>query len=135
VTDEPGLVYLDASALVKLVVAEAETAALLTYLADRPHAATSVLATVEVARALGRVGLDQQARIEAVFDRLVVVGLGDDIVARAGRVGPPTLRTLDAIHLATALELGADLAAFVTYDGRLGESARALGIPVAAPAA
>jgi uncharacterized protein len=134
VTDKPGLVYLDASALVKLAVAEAETAALRAFLADRPHRATSILARVEVARALGRVGVDQQARLEAVLEGLVVVGLADEIVARAGRVGPPALRTLDAIHLATALELGADLAAFVTYDGRLADSARALGIAVAAPA-
>jgi uncharacterized protein len=134
VTREPGVVYLDASALVKLVVEEAETAALVTYLADRPDRVTSILARVEVARALGRVGVDQQARLEAVIEALTVVGLGDDIAARAGQVGPPALRTLDAIHLATALELGADLAALVTYDGRLADSARALGIPVAAPA-
>lgn len=133
-TAEPGVVYLDASALVKQVVAEAESAALRTYLTHRPHRATSVLARVEVVRALGRVGVDQQARLEAVFKGVVVVGLGEEIVSRAGRVGPPALRTLDAIHLATALELGADLAAFVTYDARLADSARALGIPVAAPA-
>jgi uncharacterized protein len=134
VTDESGLVYLDASALVKLVVAETETAALRTYLAIRPALATSVLARVEVARALRRVGVDQEARLEAVFEGLIVVELADDIVTRAGRVGPPTLRTLDAVHVATALELGADLLAFVTYDTRLADSARALGIAVAAPA-
>ena len=132
-TDEPGLVYMDASALVKLVVGEAQTAALRTYLTHRPHRVTSVLARVEVARALGRIGVDQEARLEAVLEGLIVVELADDIVARAGRVGPPTLRTLDAIHMATALELGADLIALVTYDGRLADSARALGISVAAP--
>jgi uncharacterized protein len=134
VTDEPGLVYLDASAIVKLVLAEVETAALQTWLTRRPHRATSVLAHVEVARALRRVGVDQQARLEAVLEELIVVGLAADIVARAARVGPARLRTLDAIHLATAFALGADLLAFVTYDARLADSARALGIAVAAPA-
>ena len=133
-TEVPGVVYLDASALVKLVVEEAETAALLAYLAARPDRVTSILARVEVVRALRRASVDQQARLEAVIEALTIVGLGDAIVVRAGRVGPPALRTLDAIHLATALELGADLAAFVTYDGRLADSARALGIAVAAPA-
>ncbi|MFI5262395.1 MAG: type II toxin-antitoxin system VapC family toxin [Candidatus Limnocylindrales bacterium] len=133
-TDQPDLVYLDASALVKLVVAEAETAALRTYLTQHSHCATSVLARVEVARALGRVGVDRQARLEAVFEGLIVVELTDDIVARARRVGPSTLRTLDAIHVATALELSADLTAFLTYDGRLVDAARALGIAIAAPA-
>ena len=133
-TEVPRVVYLDASALAKLVVEEAETAALQAYLADRPERVTSILARVEVARALRRAGADRQARLEAVIEALTLIGLGDDIVVRAGRVGPPALRTLDAIHLATALELGADLAAFVTYDGRLADSARALGIPVAAPA-
>lgn len=132
--DEPGLVYLDASALVKLVVAEAETAALRTYLTHRPRRTTSILARVEVARALGRAGVDQRAQLEAVFEGLIVVELADDIVAGAGRVGPATLRTLDAIHVATALELGAHLVAFVTYDARLADSARAIGMAVAAPA-
>lgn len=133
-TDEPGLVYLDASALVKLVVAEVETAALQTYLMHRPHRATSVLARVEVARALRRVGVDRQARLEAVLEGLIVVDLAAGVVARAARVGPAALNTLDAIHIATALELGAELDAFVTYDARLADSARALGIAVAAPA-
>ena len=104
-TEVPGVVYLDASALVKLVVEEAETAALLAYLAARPDRVTSILARVEVVRALRRASVDQQARLEAVIEALTIVGLGDAIVVRAGRVGPPALRTLDAIHLATALEL------------------------------
>ena len=133
-TDEPGLVYLDASALVKLVVAEAETTALRTYLTHRPHRVTSILARVEVARALGRVGVDQQSRSEAIFEGLIVVELAAEIVTRAARVGPAALRTLDAIHVATALALGVDLVAFVTYDARLADSARALSIAVAAPA-
>ena len=133
-TTEPGVLYLDASALVKLVVEEVETAALLTYLAARPDRVTSFVARVEVARALGRVGVVQQDRLDAVIEALTLVGLRDDIVVRAGRVGPPALRTLDAIHLATALELGADLGAFVTYDGRLAEAAALHGVEVIAPA-
>lgn len=52
----------------------------------------------------------------------------------AATVGPSSLRTLDAIHLATALGLGAELDAFVTYDNRLAEAARSLGLPVVSPA-
>ena len=93
-----------------------------------------MIARVEVARALGRVGVDLQDRLEAVLDGLTVVTLADEIVARAVRVGPPTLRTLDAIHLATVLALGPDLTALVTYDARQADAARALGIAVATPA-
>jgi len=133
VTHEPGLVYLDASALVKLVVGEAESAALLAYLSERPHRATSVIARVEVARALNRVSVDLQDRLEAVLEGLTVVTLADEIVARATRIGPSTLRTLDAIHLATGLALGPDLTALVTYDARQADAARGLGIAVASP--
>ena len=97
-TDEPGLVYLDASALVKLVVAEAETAALRTYLADRPRRATSVLAQVEVARALESRGHGRQAQLRPCSTGWWSSDSATSIVARAGRVGPPALRTLDAIH-------------------------------------
>ena len=74
-TEVPRVVYLDASALAKLVVEEAETAALQAYLADRPERVTSILARVEVARALRRAGADRQARLEAVIEALTLIGL------------------------------------------------------------
>ena len=78
--------------------------------------------------------MDLQDRLEAVLEGLAVVALADEIVARAARVGPPMLRTLDAIHLATGFALGPDLTALVTYDARQADAARALGIAVATPA-
>lgn len=125
--------YLDASALVKLVVPEVETDALLRYLAHHPVQATSVVAAVEVSRAVRRAGLDREERVDEVLDRVVLVAL-DDIVLRDARALPPTvLRTLDAIHVATARQLGGSLEALVTYDDRLAEAARGFGIRVASP--
>lgn len=68
-----------------------------------------------------------------LLDDLVILGLEPAIATAAATIGPATLRTLDAIHLASAATLGADLEAFVTYDRRLAEAARALGMPVASP--
>ncbi|MEA2549919.1 MAG: uncharacterized protein QOE42_2517, partial [Chloroflexota bacterium] len=63
-----------------------------------------------------------------------VIEIGPSIADPAGIVGPPTLRTLDAIHLATALALQPDLDGFATYDDRLAAAARGLGLPVVSPA-
>lgn len=83
---------------------------------------------------VGSRGVDLQDRLEALLEGLTVVALADEIVARAVRVGSSTLRTLDAIHLATGLALGPDLTALVTYDAGQADAARALGIAVATPA-
>jgi predicted nucleic acid-binding protein len=128
-----GVVYVDASALVKLVVPEAETEALIEYLALRPLQATSVIARVEVSRALLRTGLSADARMAHVFDHGSIRPLEMATAERAALVGPPRLRTVDAIHLATALALAPDLEAIVTYDDRLAEAAREHEIEVAAP--
>lgn len=126
--------YLDSSALVKLIVREAETDALLLYLASAGPITTSLLATVEVSRAIARVAPEQTASVTAVFETLAVVGFDARIAARAAALNPATMRTLDAIHLATALELGDELTAFVCYDDHLSAAARNLGLPVLAPA-
>jgi hypothetical protein len=128
------VVYLDSSALVKLVVQECESDALRQYLAAAGSLTSSILATVEVARAVSRVAPGASPAVAAIFESIAVIGLDARIAARAGSLGPAGLRTLDAIHLATALELGTELAAFVSYDERLSAAAVALGIPVVAPA-
>jgi len=128
----PSSVYLDASALVKLVVDEHESIAVRSFIEGWPSLLTSRIAVVEVARAVARRGAPAELTTAALIP-VVVVDVTEAIVARASAVGPPGLRTLDAIHLASALELGEDLAALVTYDGRLAEAARALGVPVVAP--
>ena len=128
-------VYLDASALVKLVAPEAESAAMATLVAEHRSQSTSVVGLVEVRRAAVRRPGVTEARVEDVLVRVVGIAFDPDIAAAAATIGPATLRTLDAIHLASAAALGADLEAFVTYDRRLAEAARALGMPVASPGA
>jgi len=125
--------YLDSSAIVKLVVREPESTALIAYLRRRKVLASSALARVEVERAclpLGKPALD---RARQVFDRLELIRINDRVLASAGTLLPSELRSLDAIHLAAAGLLGASLAALVTYDARMAGAASALGFRVAAP--
>lgn len=129
-----GVVYLDASAIVKLVVDEPESASMLAYVTDHPHQVTSVIADVEVPRAILRRGWQLGDRERAVLSRVVTVAMHPGITSSAAALRPSILRSLDAIHLATALSLGAELDAFVTYDLRLVAMARALGLRVVAPA-
>jgi hypothetical protein len=128
-------VYLDASALVKLVAPEAETEALVAYLGERPSQATSVVGLVEVRRAAARRPGISAGRVEDVISRIATIALDPGVAGVAGALGPPALRTLDAVHLASAAVLADDLEALVTYDRRLTEAAEALGLPTAAPGA
>jgi len=130
-------VYLDASALVKLVAREAETDALTAWLRDRPVRITSVLSKIEVMRAARRVAAATEdrsvvARASAVVASVAIAGVSDAIAARAGVVDPISLRSLDAVHLATAVFAG-PLDAFVAYDDRLAEAARVAGMGVVQP--
>jgi len=128
-------VYLDASAIVKLVVPEEGSRALAERLGGR-RTATTALSRVEVERALRRAGLPS-ATIElagSVLRRIVRIGVDGAILARAAELEPATLRTLDAIHLATALSFEEDVEAFVTYDRRLAQAAERAGLPVESPA-
>lgn len=127
--------YLDVSALVKLVLAEDESVALRAYLAASSAAQlTSVVSGVELPRAAGRSISADQALVAATLDHLGLIGLDPEVVQRAAGLDPPALRSLDAIHLASALGVRSDLIAFVTYDERLANAARAHGLVVAAPA-
>jgi predicted nucleic acid-binding protein len=128
-------VYLDASALVKLVAPEKETDALAAFLALHRSQATSVIGLVEVRRAAARRPGVTRERVEDVLRRVTAIGLDLATVAAAGSVGPVAIRTLDAIHLASAAALGDDLEAFVTYDRRLADAARVLGMLDVAPGA
>jgi uncharacterized protein len=119
-------VYLDSSAIVKLIVVERETDALYSTLAAWPDRVSSALARVELHRTLWRVRAPRsiRARAEAVLAGLVLVRLDDPVLARAVSFRSASLRALDAIHLATALSLGDDPGAFITYDARLADAAR-----------
>jgi len=125
--------YLDSSALVKLATAEPESAALRRYLRRRRPLVSSALARTEVGRALLPYGQVAVHRGAAVLARLDLVRVGDRVLERASGLPPPLLRSLDAIHLATAEQLGVDLARVVTYDERMADAARGLGWTVAAP--
>lgn len=130
------MLYLDSSAIVKLVAPEPETAALVASLRTDPDAASSVLARVEVLRAVRRTATarGRARRAEEVLDRIALIPLEAGIVARAAELPPASLRTLDAIHLATAMFLGSDVSAIVTYDDRLGDAAITAGLSVLRPA-
>ena len=124
--------YLDASALVKLVVTEHETMALRAFLRGHPRRFTSRVALVEVKRAIRRVA-SPAAPAEGAFDGVTVLDLDAGIAALAGEIEPAGLRSLDAIHLASALAVADELDAFVTYDARQADAGRALGLPVESP--
>jgi predicted nucleic acid-binding protein len=130
--------YLDASAIVKLATAEAETPALRAHLAQHRHLITSRLATVEVPRALKRRGAESEAAgadaVRDVLELLELVELDEDVARLAPTLSPPTLRSLDAVHLASALAIGEELTEFITYDARLAAAARGAGLEVRAPA-
>lgn len=130
------MIAFDSSALAKLVIAEAETAALHAWLADRHSVAwtASALCGVEVVRAVARSSPAAVPAARVLLSGLDLVPVSQTVLDAAAVVGPPGLRGLDAVHLVTALSLGTALEAFVVYDDRLAGAARAAGLPVATPA-
>jgi predicted nucleic acid-binding protein len=125
--------YVDASALVKLVIAEPESVAMERWYVESGRVLTSRVGIVETRRAAARRSHDA-LHLDHVLDRIEVVALDQLIAAHAATIRPVAVRTLDAIHLATALAAQPDLDAFVTYDDRLAAAARDLGLPVVSPA-
>ncbi|CAN5647406.1 type II toxin-antitoxin system VapC family toxin [soil metagenome] len=125
--------YVDASALVKVVLDEAESPAMRRWYVESDEVVTSIVGVIETRRAVRRSTFDA-GHLESVLRSVVTVGLGQTTVRSASLVAPARLRTLDAIHLATAIALAGDLDAFVTYDDRLAEAARSVGLPVVRPA-
>jgi uncharacterized protein len=126
--------YLDSSALVKTVVEEPESRALMGWLAGKERLTACDLVRVEVVRAVRAADPAAVPRARRVVATLALIRLDDDLYESAADLEPPLLRSLDSIHLAAAVSVGRDLAAVVTYDGRLADGARALGLPVEAPA-
>jgi uncharacterized protein len=129
------VIYLDSSALMKLVRAESETEALQQWLTLRPEqpAVTSELGRVEVLRAARRVGGRVLTEAHAVLGDLDLVPLDRAVQDLASDIGEPLPRTLDALHLASAILLSEQLTAFVAYDHRLTGAARTAGLIVATP--
>ena len=128
---EPVL-YLDSSALVKLVVREPESAALRSYVRSSPSHVSSALARVEVLRAVLPHGHGATARARQLLEATSLLALDDALLDAAGALDLAGLRSLDAIHLASARALG-PLRALVTYDRRLAEAAESLDLEPAAP--
>lgn len=130
----PGFAYLDASALVKLAVREPETAALEHAVIDHEALFTSTVGAVELQRAFARTGrADALEQCAAVLDAVFLAELTPDVRARAARLEPTSLRTLDAVHVATALSLTLADLDFITYDDRQAAAARACGLKVLQP--
>jgi len=132
------MLYLDTAALVKLVRREVASDALVDWLAAQPDELllSSALAEVELPRALRRTEPALLAAIPALLARVAVYEIDALVRTTAAAYTDPTLRVLDAIHLATAdAVLADDLTAFVTYDRHLLTAASALGLPTASPGA
>lgn len=128
--------YLDSSALVKLVQREAETDALRRLLRRRraDQLVTSALARVEVVRAVLVGGPAALAQARRQFSRVDQVLLSTELLDSAATLAPNVqLRSLDAIHLAAARLVGEDLLAVVTYDQRMADAAQDLGLAVETP--
>ena len=117
----------------KLVVEERESSALRELLGRDADLLASALAEVEVVRAVRRVVPDLVPQAERVVAQIALVDVNEPIRARARLLEPVTLRSLDALHLATALEIGEELDAVVTYDARMSEAGKTLGLHVLSP--
>ena len=129
------MIYLDSSALMKLVRPEEETAALAEWLSERHEhpMITSELGRIEVLRAARRIGNHASTEARAVLEDLDLAPLDRAVQDVACDIADPQLRTLDALHLAAAVLLREELTAFVAYDHRLVAAADALGLVVVAP--
>lgn len=125
--------YLDSSAIVKLVVDEPESATLRRYLRRRTPLVASALARAEVLRAVLLEGDDGLSRARTVLSAVGLIRINDRILQAAGVLRPHDLRSLDAIHLATAQQLGSDLGRLVSYDERMLAAAQMLGLKTEAP--
>ncbi len=133
------LFYLDASALVKLVRSESETSALRAFLADA-DLLSSELALTEVPRAIRRAAANDpelapallMTRAEELLEAVALLPVDRTLLASAGALDEPVLRALDAIHLASAIDLS-PLDAFVSYDERQGAAARLAGLRTVSP--
>ena len=130
------MIYLDSAAIAKLVHAEPESPALRRWLDKRAETGwiSSVLTEIESFRALARYAPEAVSRLPAVLDQIDLIDLDQRIRILARTVQPVTVRSLDAIHLGTALQSRPGLTSFVTYDKRLLDAARAAGLPVDSPA-
>lgn len=127
------LAYVDSSALSKLILDEADAAPMRRWYVEAERIVCSIIGVIETRRAVAR-KVDEPERVDLILRSVITLEV-DEVIARvASSLPPATLRTLDAVHLASALHLIGELDAFVTYDDRLADAARAVGLPVVRPA-
>ena len=128
------MIYLDTSAALKLVLPEQETEALELWIAERtgiPRISSRLL-RIEMLRAVARTAPHRMSRANVILSAISLLSI-DDVAPTAEVIGDASLRSLDAIHLATVQEVRTDLTAFVCYDKRLRDSALAMDLPVETP--
>ena len=127
--------YLDTSAATKMVVEETESEALSAWINDhRPAFFASELLRVEVLRTCRRHSPDALARAREVMDSVTLMSVTTGLCIDAAGIDPAVMRSLDAVHIATALAIGDDLEGVVTYDQRMADGCRIYGLPVITPA-
>ncbi len=125
--------YLDTSAFLKLLVNENESAAMRDWAVHHDSLWSSQLLRTEAVRAASRLGISSED-VEIALESVSLIMPSVATFYTAGHLAPHSLRSLDAIHLATALEMGDDLEGMVTYDERLIDASRDASIVVASPA-
>jgi predicted nucleic acid-binding protein len=143
------MIYFDTCALLKLIRSDAASGALGAFIDARPETRwfSSEVATTELARTVRRLNHDDHGRLiddarlrvelghaENLCAQLDLIAVSSRVLREAGEIEQPFLRTLDAIHLAAAVSMGAALSAFITYDKRLAGAAQEAGLPVLSPA-
>ena len=129
------MLYVDSSAMAKLVIDEDETRALRAFFeASAEPLATSAVSRVEAGPAAAFRGAEAARQADIVLERFFIIVLSDQVVREAVTLKPSALRTLDAIHVASALVPGLECAGLVTYDLRMQAAARLAGLHVVAPA-
>jgi uncharacterized protein len=129
------LIYVDSCTVIKLIIEEEHSAALVSYLSSATlEMISSELTRTEVCRTLIRIGQRERTRAEtdALLSKIAKLPVAG-IIDKAGDVPGPALRTLDALHLATAQMLGPAVTEFITYDERLAKAATEAGLPLTMP--
>ena len=127
------MVYLDSSALVKLVIVEPESRALRRYLRREPDRASCAIARVEVTRSVRAYGPFTVSRARRLLQHVNLMRIDDGLLEAAATLDPPILRSLDAIHPAAAQAFGEEVTAVVTYDSRMATAAGLLDLRVDSP--
>ncbi len=128
------MIYVDTSALLKLIKPETGSEALAEYLRDETELISSALLAIEARRGALRAAPERLPRLDILLTRVDLVEISAPVIESASRLPDPLLRSLDAIHLATALLIRPEVDVLLSYDDRLREAAQAHGIPVTSPA-